>query len=165
MNLDGLFGNTDIVARNGTDAYPFPLYTLDGLNYSFPGPDSRDPPYNASLTYTGVHVTLRPLHFNLTGDGNTGIASEVEVDFYGERDCRHRTHPWYGQSCVTGLSYGEVGKNGVQSVSLQPNERDNGTCLFFAKNGQNAASSFRSPLTDVSCGVVLFSIAVTACVF
>lgn len=163
LNLEDLCNSYNII-HNVTSSYGLPIFRLNGLNYSRFGAWGGDPSYDTSVTYDLWQITLRPLDFQGQGASSwnhTAASARTQVNFYEEKDCHHSSHAWYGYSCVTTGTTGK-GDFGAKSISLQPNEPSNDTCLYFARNGQNAAVSLLWGPEHAGLGRMMLSAALMA---
>lgn len=127
LNLEDLFagnqarGNT----ASGEDS-DLVRGTYRGIHY-LRSPES----YNASRLYADWRVRQYPLVYNET---NLDIPGPVQVNVYGEGDCRNDSRPYYAYSCRRSYEGPSVDWS-AKSISLQPHDEDAGNCLNIAKNG------------------------------
>ena len=121
LNLVDVF-STNHTAGNATHENAT-VYELDNITYVRSANS-----YDISLPYTEWYVNQYPI------EGNGSVPAPMQVNVYGESDCRNDTHPYFAHSCRSSAS-GHLGDWSAKSISLQPNDINAASCLYNASNG------------------------------
>src|ERR1700761_399568 len=156
LNLVDLVNNDQTVGNSSR------MHEQDGVRWeSTQGWPDFQKNFDPSVRYHSWGIALG-FHAPIENDLKHYQSANMQVNIYGESDCKNKTIPWIGYSCDEIMS-ANAGWS-MKSFSLQPNTPGQAKCLFNATDGvvtKNAGA--RNPVSGFwSAAVVALAVVAAA---